>query len=326
MAENEEKIQDVLDTLSALEPAATDAPRPASHSLARLRQEIDQEGQRSGFWRFVTMSNRKYALVPLLVVLLLVVAFSFPGVRAAASDFLGLFRVQKFAAISISPEQLALLEEMAESGLYPGQIEMIDEPGEPQLVDSLESAEATAGWQARSPGSLVEPDSVYYMDGGRGRLTVNVENARTLISAAGADPALIPDSLDGATVDVTVYPSISQNWNEGIALMQSPSPLVEYPEDVDTVALGEAFLQVLGMEPGQARRLAKQIDWTTTVLLPIPEDVATFNEIRVDGVPGLGLTSLDGQNSAILWQRDGTVYVLSGAEIEGLVDLANSMR
>ncbi|MGD2048505.1 MAG: hypothetical protein PVH03_03380, partial [Chloroflexota bacterium] len=321
MSEREENFQDVLDALSTLEPAATDAPRPASHSLARLRLAMEQEDRRIGFWRFTAMFNRKYALVPILVVLLLVVAFTFPGVRAAASDFLGLFRVQKFAAISISPEQMALLEEVAESGLYPGEIEMVDEPGEPQLVDSLESAEAMAGWLARNPERLAEPDSVYYTDGGHGRLTVNVENARTLISAAGVDPALIPDSLDGATVDVTVYPSISQNWNEGVALMQSPSPLIEYPEDVDTVALGEAFLQVLGMESGQARRLAQQIDWTNTVLLPIPENVATFNEIRVDGVPGLGLTSLDGQNSAILWQKNDTVYVLSGAEIENLVDL-----
>ena len=326
MSEQEDKIQDVLDTLSALEPSAVDLPRPASHSLARVRQEIERQDMQSGFLRFSLMTNKRYALVPILVILLLIAAFSFPGVRAAASDFLGLFRVQKFAAISISPEQLALLEEVAVSGLYPGEIELIDEPGEPQLVDSLESAEATAGWQARSPRDLDVPDSVYFMGGGSGRLTVNVDNARTLISAAGVDPALIPDSLDGATVEVTLHSSISQNWNEGIALMQSPSPLIEYPEDVDAVALGEAFLQVLGMEPGQARRLAQQIDWTNTVLLPIPENVATFNEIRVDGVSGLALTSLDGQNSAILWQKDGTVYVLSGADVEGLKDVANSMR
>lgn len=326
MSEQEENIQDVLNTLSALEPATSDVPRSASYSLARLKQEIEQQDERPGFWRLITMSNRKYALVPILIVLLLVVAFTFPGVRAAASDFLGLFRVQKFAAISISPEQLALLEEVADSGLYPGEIEMIDEPGEPQLVDSLENAETMAGWQARSPGRLDEPDSVYYMDGGHGRLTVNVENARAIMSAAGVDPALIPDSLDGATVDVTVYSGISQNWNEGTVLMQTPSPLVEYPDDVDTVALGKALLQVLGMEPGQAERLAQQIDWTDTVLLPVPENVATFNEIIVDGVSGLGLTSLDGQNSAILWQKNDVVYVLSGAEIENLVDVANSLR
>ena len=82
MAEHEENIQDVLDTLSGLEPAVTDAPRPASHSLARLKQEIEQQDERPGLWRFMGMSNRKYALVSILVVLLLVIAFSFPGVKS----------------------------------------------------------------------------------------------------------------------------------------------------------------------------------------------------------------------------------------------------
>ncbi len=326
MSQKDENIGDVLDTLSTLSPSASDTPQPASQALAKLRQEMDLLSERPSFWRFMMISKRKYVFAPIILVLLLLVAFTFPGVRAAASDFLGLFRVQKFAAISISPEQLAILEEVAESGLYPGEIEMIDEPTEPEFVNSLAEAEALAGWVARSPGQLGEADSVYYAGGAQGRLTVDVANARALMSAAGADPALIPDSLEGATVDVTVYPSISQNWNDGIALMQSPSPLIEYPEDVDAAALGEVFLQVLGMEEGQAERLAQSIDWTSTVLLPIPDNMATFNEVRVDGESGLALTSIDGRNAGLLWQRDGTVYVLTGADVESLVTAANSMR
>lgn len=326
MSEHEENLQEVLDTLSALKPTAAEAPRPASHALARLKQELELQQEQPLFWRFMAMSKRKYTFATILALFLLVVAFAFPGVRAAASDFLGLFRVQKFAAISISPEQLALLEEVADSGLYPGEIEIIDEPAEPQLMSSLTEAEALSGWQARSPGQLGEPDSVYFTDGARGRLTVNVDNARTLLSVAGADPALIPDSLDGAAVDVTIYSSIGQNWQDGIALMQSPSPLIEYPDDVDATALGEVLLQVLGMEQGQARRLSQSIDWTNTMLLPIPENVATFNEVRIDGVSGLALSSLDGRNAALLWQLDGTVYALSGTDVESLIDAANSMR
>jgi hypothetical protein len=146
------------------------------------------------------------------------------------------------------------------------------------------------------------------------------------MSAAGADPVLIPDSLDGAAVEVTLYPSISQNWNEGVVLLQSPSPLIQYPDDVDVVALGEALLQFLGMEPGQARSLAESIDWTNTLLLPIPENVASFNEVQVDGTVGLALSSLEGNNAGLLWQRDGNVYALSGGNVEELVDIANSIR
>lgn len=325
MSQHDDEMQDVLDALSKLAPTVADSPRPASQALARLKQQFESQRRASSIRRLSLMSRRSYAFATLIIVLFLVAAFSFPGVRAAASDFLGLFRVQKFAPISISPEQLALLEEVAQSGLYPGEIEMIEEPGEPQRVESLSEAEAFSGWPVRVPGELGVPDQVYTMDGGGGRLVVNVESARALMKAAGADPNLIPDSLEGAAVELTVYPSVSLNWNKGIVLLQAPSPLVEYPEDVDAVALGEALLQALGMESSQASHLARSIDWTNTLLLPIPENMASFSEVDVDGVSGLALNSVDGRNSALLWQKDGIVYALSGAETAELRKIANSL-
>ncbi len=272
------------------------------------------------------MLNRKYVFATVSLILLFVIALSFPGVRAAASDFLGLFRVDKFAPISISPEQIALLEEIAESGLYPGEIQMIEEPGEPQYVGSLSEAEDVSGMSVRRPGDLEDPDSIYAMSGGSGRLIVDVENARAILGVAGVDPALIPDSLDQATVEVTVFPSVSQNWNEGIVLLQSPSPEIQYPDDVDISALGSALLQVLGMEQAEADNIAANFDWTSTLLVPIPENMASFNEVRVDGEVGLALSSLEGNNSGLIWQRDGVVYVLSGADTRQLIDVANSLQ
>jgi hypothetical protein len=326
MTENDNEIRDVLDELDALAPMVSETPRPASQALAKLKHRIEPSSQPLAKRRIPVMLNRKYMWATLSVLVVLIVIVSIPGVRAAASDFLGLFRVQKFAPISISAEQLALLGEIAESGLYPGEIEMVDEPGPAERVASREDAAADTGWQARSPAKMGEPDQVYLVDGGSGRLTINVKNTRALVQAAGADAGLIPDSLEGAVVDVTLYPSVSQNWADGLVLTQSPSPLVEYPDDVDTAALGEALLQALGMDRSQARRLSRSIDWTSTVLLPIPEDIATFNEVGVDGVDGLAFSSLDGKNSAILWQKDGMVYVLSGGELDDLVNIADSLR
>lgn len=271
------------------------------------------------------MSNRRGIYAALLLVMLFAFALSFPGVRAAASDFLGLFRVQKFTAISISPAQLHLLEQIAESGLYPGEIRMTQEPGEPRSVASVEEAAELAGRPLRLPAELAAPQEIYVMNGGSGQLIVNVQSARAIIRAAGADPGLIPDSLDGKAVSVTAYPTVGMTWDD-VALMQSASPLVEYPEDVDVVAIGEALLQALGMPAGEARRLARNIDWTNTLLLPIPENVATFSEIRVDGVSGLALNSLDGRSAGLLWQKDGIVYALSGSDVAELVKVADSMR
>ncbi len=326
MTKTEDSIQDVLETLSLLSPSAADASRPTSEVLARLRQRVEANERQSFSWRITNMFRRKYVFASLSLILLFLIALSFPGVRAAASDFLGLFRVDKFAPISITPEQLALLEEIAESGLYPGEIEMIKEPGEPEFVSSLSEVPEIPGLSLRSPGDLEKPDSVYYMSGGSGRLIVNVDNARTILEVAGVDPALIPDSLDQATVEVTVYPSVSQNWNEGIVLLQSLSPQIQYPDDVDISALGSALLQVLGTEQAEADRIASSFDWTSTLLIPIPENMASFNEVEVDEEIGLALSSLDGNNAAILWQREGVVYVLSGADADQLVAVANSLQ
>jgi hypothetical protein len=324
MTDNDRKFNDVMAKLETIAPGADDAPKPASHALAQIKRQL--EPQQQSKWRLPTMFNRRYLWATLSLLVLLVIVVSIPGVRAAASDFLGLFRVQKFAPISISAEQIALLAEIAESGLYPGDIEMFDEPGPAVPVESADAAGEVAGWKARSPNARELADQVFVIEGGAGRLTIDVENTRALVKAAGADPGLIPDSLEGAEVNVTVYTAVSQSWQDGIMLNQSPSPLIEYPEEVDTVALGEALLQALGMDSRQARRLARSIDWTSTLLLPIPEGMATFNEVSVDGVDGLAFGSMDGSLSALLWQNDGMVYVLSGGQVDDLVAVANSMQ
>jgi anti-sigma factor RsiW len=319
----DKKIQDVLEALEVLSPTAAEAPRPAAQALAEVQRRITPRPVSAG--RFAFFARHRTAFAALMFVGLIAVTLLSPAVRAAASDFLGLFRVQKFAAVSISPQQLALLEEVAGSGLYPGEIEMIDPPGEPQSVDSLEQAQTWFDRSIRVPNGLGEPFGIFVTDGGRGRLIINVENARRLLRAAGVDPALIPDTLDGQAVDVTIYPAVSQQWDD-VVLVQSPSPLVAYPDDVDVVALGEALLQFLGLNESQARRLASSIDWTNTLLLPIPENVATFNEVRADGSPALLLSSLDGRQVGLLWQKEGVVYALSGSSGEELIEIANSLH
>jgi hypothetical protein len=331
MTQGDDRIEEVLDMLSLLEPTAADAPRPAAQALARMRpQLVDEEDKRfsNRIRRFLTMSNRKYSYAALLVILLFGLAFAFPAVRAAANDFLGLFRVQKFAAISISPEQIAILERMAEEGLMPGELEVTEEPGELTPVDSLGEAAVTTGLiHVRTLDALGKPDEIYVADGGSGRLTIDLEGARAIVEAAGADPALLPDSLDGARVDVVVFTGVQQSWSDGTMLMQTESPLVEYPDDLDPTLLGGALLQVLGMNADEAQRLAQQIDWTSTLLLPVPQDFATFSEVTVDGVSGIALSSLDGEGSALLWQKDGVVYLLSNnGSTADLLSLAGSLR
>jgi hypothetical protein len=331
MRQPENDVHKVLHQLSILEPGADDTPRPAGQALASIRQQIEQRQQNrfpGRLARLLSGANRRFALAAAFSVLLLLfgLSFSFPTMRAAASDFLGLFRVQKFAAISISPEQIAFLERMADEGLTPGEFEVTQDPGAPSPVSSLSEASAMTGLAVRSLTQLGDPEVIYVNGGSEGRLTIDLAGSRAILAASGVDPSMLPDSLDGQQVTVTIFAGVEQHWQDGTWLLQTESPLVEYPHGLDPVLMGQALLQILGMNKDEALRLARNIDWTSTLLLPVPQDLASFNEVQVDGQSSLALTSLDGQHGVILWQNEGIIFLLNGSgSLAELASLANSL-
>lgn len=332
MDRNDEKnVQDVLDKIALLAPEAADAPQPARQALNRVQQQVKpRQSWRARWRRWLGMGSARRGWAAAVAALLLVfgLAFTFPTVRAAASDFLGLFRVQKFAAVSISPQQIALLEEAAEQGIAPGEVKMLEPISDPQPVESAAAAARQTGLAIRQPSFLPEPEMVQVADGGRGQLIIDLAGARALLEAAGADPALLADELDGAAVDVTVYPGVEMRWaDDDVTLLQMTSPTVTYPAGLDPVPLGEALLQVLGVPPAEAARLAREIDWTGTLLLPVPQTIAAYQEVTVNGQSGLALRSLENEAAAVLWQHDGVLYLLEGeTSIETLIDVAESLQ
>lgn len=327
MDEMDKQTQELL---ALLEPTAEDVPPPASLALAQVKQQLaarEEDTWSAGFRRFFAVPGRRYAAAGVLALFLLLFAFSFPTVRAAASEFLSLFRVQNFAAITISPEQIALLNKVALDGLTPGKVEILADPGQLTPVNSLRAAAARAGMASvRTIGALGEPTAIYVSAPGSGRLTVDLAGARGILAAVGVDPLLLPDSLDGAQVHVAVFAGVDQQWDD-VHFLQSPSPLVEYPDGLDTTVLGQALLQLLGLNATEATRLSQEIDWTSTLLLPIPQDIASYREVTVDGVSGIAVSELDGRAATLIWQKDGVIYTLFGSHsAEELLTLTNSLK
>jgi hypothetical protein len=319
------KQDDIPEELALLAPDEAEQSRVAA-AWTEFQAKRTQPEQPTN-WRFPTMFRRRFALGATLV-LLVVALFSLPAVRAAASDFLGLFRVEKFAPISVSPQQMVLLEQIAEQGLHPGRLVMTGEPAEPQAVPSVAGAEALIGFRPRQIPALGEPASVQVEQGGSGQLIVDLEQLRAILGMAGVDPLLLPDSLEGAEISVTLYPGAFLSWDDGTTLIQMQSPEIDYPDDVDPAVIGEALLQALGMTRDEAQRLARAIDWSNTLVLPVPTDVASFREVIVDvDNSGLALSSVDGHGNALLWQAGNYLFLLTGdGSIEELLALADGME
>ena len=331
MNEQEKQIQEVMEQLSVLEPTAADTPRPARQAFARLQAALAparQPGWLARLGQLFAAPQRRLATAVSLAITLLIITFSFPAVRAAASDLLSLFRVQKFAAISISPEQLAMLQQVAEEGVMPGELHIGQEPGRLTPADSLAEAARMTGLTAvRTLPTLGNPAEIFISEGGSGDFTIDEASARALLEAANLDPNLLPPGIDGARITVVTFNGVEQRWDDGTTLLQLDSPLVQYPERLDPAVLGEALLQILGLNPLEASRLARQIDWTSTLLLPIPADIASFEEMTVNGSSGIGLSSLDNNFHALIWQENGRLYLLVGPQtMPALAELANTLE
>lgn len=336
MTQHDQELQDTLRDLQHLAPTPQDAPKPAAEALAHLHQRLHQ--QQNPSWltqlntklRSIIMSTqtKRFAWAGLALALLIAL-FSFPGPQALASEFLGLFRVQKFAPISISPEQIERLRDLDLDGLYPGELTMTTEPEPAQKVDSLEEAALLYGRDVATIDTLAAPDHITYQTGGAGTLVVNLDNARQMAEIAGTDPALLPDALDGAAIDVTTYGMVAQSWHlDGTTLIQMPSPAINYPANVNPAPIGQALLEVLGMPTAEAENLANSIDWSNTLLLPIPQELGSFGEVNINGHSGLLIESFDGTGASVTWQAGETLYFLSSYEMaaNGLIQLAESIQ
>lgn len=252
-----------------------------------------------------------------IAALLVAALFLFPGARATANQFLGMFRVQKFAPISVSPEALSQLENLELDGVYPGEFTWIQEPQEPQTVTNYDEAAAVANydwWVLEFDDQLGPPSEIAATDGGSAILTVDLESSRTILDIAGIDPALLPDNLDGAEIEAAVSGTIFTHWDENdVTLIQGYSPEVNYPAGFDPAPIGQAMLQLLGMNEEEAYRLSQNIDWTNTLILPIPQEIGTFREVSVQSTTGLLIEGLDGEHSVLLWQNSERMYMVSGS-------------
>ena len=332
----EQEIQDILQQLAVLEPTAVDKPPPTAEAFARLQRRAVAQPAHPPFltrikWRLQTMFQKQYAprwAMLGVIAALFIAVFSIPSARALASDFLGLFRVQKFAPISIDPAQLERLEDLDLEGLFPGELTMLAEPTEPTAVDTLDQAATNAGYTPKTIPTLGNPDSIMVASGGAGILTVDLENARTILEIAEIDPALLPDSLDGQDINVTTYNSVMQDWGNEVHFMQSPAPEVAYPAGFDPAPIGQALLQFVGLSEAEATALSQSIDWTSTLVVPVPSTLATFTEVNINGQPGLFLRAIDGPELAVIWQADGSLYFLASDTLgdDALLNAAENVQ
>ena len=321
-------------------------PRPEfALSLARRLEALDEQPEHAR-----TAGRRTRWTTGLLAAGLaaLALSFSFAPVRAAAREFLELFRVKRFAAVPVDPERLIALQEgkVDLKTLVGDRVEVIEPSREPEVVAGPEEAAALAGVPVQLPTVL--PDEAALAEvrvGSPGHFRVRLDAAKlqSLARALGVEDAEVPPAWDGATVEVAGAPVVAMRYRRGdddFTFFQSPAPAVQLPEGVELAHLGAFALRMAGMSAEEARVFARTIDWRSTLLVPIPAEGGSFREVEVGAAKGLLVTSIhkpkpgpDGvagrsrRQSVLLWSAGNTVFALSGPGDGVLVlEMAQSVR
>ncbi len=337
---------------SALEPSAAASPLNSNQARRSFAKRLAEKQKEQTMGQKITTRAARPLWVGLAVIAVLAVALAFPPVRAIANDFLGLFRVEQVSVIQV------------DSRLFSGnlgsssQIEnlmadnmQVERSGDKQPAADAAQASQLAGYAVRLPSAADSEPELVVLPARKVVFDIDLKLVRGVLKDLGQGDLELPDSIDGAqvTVDIPIAviadygncpdeeelirqaaadpdaPKIPVKYN-CTTLLQMPSPSVNAPPDLNIQQIGQAYLQILGMEAAEAERFSQNVDWATTFVIPIPTEGTAYKEVSVDGVTGTLITHYS-MEYILLWLKDGLLYALNGTgDAKTALRLAESLR
>ena len=325
---------------------------PPRKAWGQFSQRILIKKEISMFKKWFAFPVVRFGTVALLILALIL---AFPGTRALAGELLNLFRVQQVAVVQVD---FTGLEQLTGDGalgnqftnLISNSMNITQEPGEPTEAADAAEASQLAGFNVRLPQSGT-PSQIYVTDDAAFSMTVDRAKAQALLDEAGRGDLVLPESVDGADISVTIPASVSaaygtcpkpqtdgsesedteRRYPDCVILAQIPSPSVSAPADLDINRLAQIGLEFTGMTPEEAAAFTGTVDWTSTLVVPIPSNSASYEQVTVDGVTGtlIQRPSREGEATtfALLWVKNGIIYAISGrgANSEQAIEMANSL-
>jgi Putative zinc-finger len=290
-------------------------------------------------------------------------------VRLLAQRVLAMLRVQKITVVSIDPTTLMSGSEPDSrpykliNQFFADNVVVTIDPGKPEVVPTVTKAAQVAGYPIRTIGNLGAPQRVEVNGETAFQMTVNRDRVETLLDEVGRSDIRIPESANGALVAVHIPKIVlsmygdcpvrrrsgetnPQSRAEELAerkmermadtkstnctyLVQAPSPTVSVPPELNMSEIAEAALELAGMSPAEAHSFCQTVDWSSTLVVPIPRNSSSYQNVSVDGVEGTLITETLVQENrySLLWIKNGVIHSLMGhGSSSDALTLAASLR
>jgi hypothetical protein len=339
--------------------ASLDAPPSAAEAnsqiaFARFKANLPAPEERLPFFARLFSRRSRFAWAASLAAVVLLISLMFPATRSFAQRLLATLRVERVQTVSLdfgplnngaSRQPLDALAKMLSENA------VVTTNEKEFSADSRDAASQTAGFPVRllsmrtdTPTFEVSGAHAFHMSLDRSRL-------QDVLDQAGRSDLLLPATLDGATISVQVpravavkygackkeeeenpsAPSTASPANPCLVLIQAPSPVVNVPSDLNIQQLAEIGLQLAGWTPVKAREFCQSVDWKSTLVLPIPRTVQSYETVTINGVRGTLMHFPNSTNErpsfALIWIDGGVIYSLIGrGDSTSAVQLASSLQ
>ena len=346
----EEVAGRVRQYLSVLGTGAQSTVANAQLALSRFKTEHGEQPQASGLERLFAKRWRP-VWVAAFAVVLLAASLAFPLTRSLAQRFLLTLRVQKVQPVSIDTSVLEgndALQQTIRQMISDKVVVTVDE--KEQHAASAEAASELTGFRVQLAGGRSDAPEFTVLGQHSFNLTADRARLQDIFNQAGRGDLVVPASVDGAMVAVQIprgvlvrYGHCAKPARDGespqeqaesaspqncLVLMEVPAPMISVPSNLDLGQLAEIYLQLAGLSPSQAKEFCQTVDWKSTLVLPLPRHVRSYDMVDVNGVQGTLVHHYAGRgpNYTLVWVKNGVVYSLVGFDNAGdAVDLANSV-
>jgi hypothetical protein len=295
----------------------------------------------------------------LAIVLILVVVMSVPSTRVLAEQFLNLFRVQQVVVVPVDftgMQQLTGNDTLGKqvSDLISSSVTTQQKPGNPVTVADAANASQQAGFSVRVPQAMA-PSRISVEGAAAFTIKVDVAKAQALLNESGRPDLVLPSSINESDVSVTIPASVSvafgtcpdpaaqdtatgintngsagRQYPDCIILAEIPTPTVSAPANLNIAQLAQIGLEFTGMTSDQAAAFTQTVDWTSTLVIPLPKNAASYQQVTVDGVTGtlIQRPADDAPQYVLVWVNNGIIYAISslGTNSQQAVQMANSLQ
>lgn len=331
--------------LGGLTPRDRETP-DAARAYLRFRAAMDDDAEATPAWTSRLFAPRlRPAWGALALVCAVVVLLSVAPARTFAEKILAMLRVKKITVVSVFPSSTETRTDQRTAKLLnqliSDNVVVTQNAGKPQPQPNAAAAGKLAGFEVRTIGQLGAPQKILVNGEAGFQMTLNRGRMQALLQEAGRSDIQLPASIDGALVAVHIPRTVLTSYgncpehmphhgansqqppsenstppaaeDNCVFMVQAPSPTVSVPPNLNISQVAEAALELAGMSPSEAHSFCQTVDWSSTLVVPVPGNVSSYQTVNVDGVTGTLISLRSDRNRySLLWVKDGIIYSLNG--------------